>query len=190
MYTQDHYQDHWQDICPFQAGTCRKWVTKLRPWQEDNQRILPAFKVERNRKRGRERNIFSTKNNIGIVWRSSSWIFWVFWKCLTFSIKKDNTNLYKLWCLSAYKKWSTFLTSFLRYFKNIANLLLWVLWECLSPCSKLWCPNWWNQLVGNFDVYLHAKKLHLQFLFWDIVKALQTCYFGNFGNAWPSPSKL
>ena len=24
----------------------------------------------------------------------------------------------------------------------------------------------------------------------DIVKTLQTCYFENFGNAWPSPSKL
>ena len=37
---------------------------------------------------------------------------------------------------------------FLRYCKDIANLLPWVLWQCLSyplimkvsPCRKLWCP--------------------------------------------------
>ena len=26
------------------------------------------------------------------------------------------------------------------------------------PCRKFWCPKCWNQLVGNFDVYLHAKN--------------------------------
>ena len=66
---------------------------------------------------------------------------------------------------------------FLGYCKDIANLLHWVLWECLimpitmpftfswsclSPCRKLSCPMCWNQLVGNFDVYLHPKRqLHL-----------------------------
>ena len=88
---------------------------------------------------------------------------------------------------------------FLGHCKNIANFLLWYFenaWLCPSiilvlPCSKLWCLKSWNQLVGNFDVYLHAKNpLHLLLLFWDIVKMLQTCYFGNFGNVWPSPSKI
>ena len=54
---------------------------------------------------------------------------------------------------------------FWRYCEDIANLLLWVIWECLfmptimivSPWRKLWYPRSWNQLVGNFDVYLHAK---------------------------------
>ena len=52
-----------------------------------------------------------------------------------------------------------------RYCEDIANLLLWVIWECLfmptimivSLWRKLWYPRSWNQLVGNFDVYLHAK---------------------------------
>ena len=54
---------------------------------------------------------------------------------------------------------------FWRYCEDIANLLLWVIWECLfmptimivSLWRKLWYPRSWNQLVGNFDVYLHAK---------------------------------
>ena len=45
--------------------------------------------------------------------------------------------------------------------------LLWVLWECLiMPINNdsitlqetLWWPKCWNKFVGNFDVYLHAKK--------------------------------
>ena len=28
----------------------------------------------------------------------------------------------------------------------------------VSLCRKLWCSKCWNQLVGDFDVYLHAKK--------------------------------
>ena len=38
----------------------------------------------------------------------------------------------KLWHLSASKKWTSYLTSFLRYCKDIGNLLLWELWECLT----------------------------------------------------------
>ena len=101
--------------------------------------------------------------------------------------------------LSVLKKWAPSLTSFLRYCKDIANLLLWVIWECLiMPTSNdsitlketLMLKNW-NQLVENFDVSLHAKnQLPLQLLFWDIVKTWQTYYFGNFGNAWRSPSKI
>ena len=61
----------------------------------------------------------------------TNFIFWVFWKCLATSIKKDNTNLQTLWHLSACEKWPSFLNSFLRYCKDIVNLLLWVIWECL-----------------------------------------------------------
>ena len=43
-----------------------------------------------------------------------------------------------------------------------------------SACRKL------------FNFYLHAKnQLYLYLLFWDILKTLKTCYFGNFGNAHP-----
>ena len=58
--------------------------------------------------------------------------FRVLWTRLATSIKNDNGNLYKLWCLSACKKWTSSLTSFLGYCEDIANLLLWVLWGCLT----------------------------------------------------------
>ena len=67
----------------------------------------------------------------------------------------------------------------LRYYKSIGNLLLWVHWECfimpssndsISPCRKLWCPKCWNQLVMNFDVYVHAKnQLDLYNFFFEIL---------------------
>ena len=38
----------------------------------------------------------------------------------------------------------------------------------------------WNQLIGNFDFYLHPKS-QLQLLFLDIIKTLQTCHFGKLG---------
>ena len=55
-------------------------------------------------------------------------LFWVL--SLASSIKNNNANLQKLWCLSASKQWTASLT-FLRNCKDIANLLIWVLWECL-----------------------------------------------------------
>ena len=61
----------------------------------------------------------------------------------------------------------------------------------VSLYRKRWCWKYGNQPMGNFDAYLHPKnQFHLQFLSEDIVKALQTWYFGNFGNTWPSPSKI
>ena len=53
---------------------------------------------------------------------NSNFLFWVFWTCLTTSIKKDNTNLQKLWHLSVCQKWPPFLTSFMRY-KYLLELL-------------------------------------------------------------------
>ena len=100
------------------------------------------------------------------------YLFWVFWTCLATSIKKDDTILQKLWHLSVCQKWQIFLATFLRYCKEIPNLLLWVIWECLimpinndnldQPRRKFWCPKCWNKLLGSFDVHLHAKnQLHL-----------------------------
>ena len=43
----------------------------------------------------------------------TNFLFWVFWTCLATSIKNDNTNLKKLWPLSACQKWPPFLTSVL-----------------------------------------------------------------------------
>ena len=69
-----------------------------------------------------------TRNN---TFKLPTSCFGLFWTCLATSIKKDNTNLWKLWHLSACQKLPLFLTSFLRYCKDIENLLLWVIWECL-----------------------------------------------------------
>ena len=72
--------------------------------------------------------------------------------------------------------------------ETFLNAWSWTSIMIVSPCRKLWFSKCWNQLVGNFDVYLYAKnQLHLQLLFWDIAKTLKTCYFRNFGNAWLSP---
>ena len=46
----------------------------------------------------------------------------------------------KCWCLSSCKKPYLPLISFLKYYKNIVNLLFWVLWTCyFGYCWKLWC---------------------------------------------------
>ena len=61
---------------------------------------------------------------------------------LATSIKENNHKFdvklrwkEKLLGLSACKKQTPFLTSFLRYYKDNAYLLLWVLWECLIMSS-------------------------------------------------------
>ena len=100
-----------------------------------------------------------------------------------------NNSLMKLWCLSACKKRTPFLTSFLRYCKDIPNLLLWVLWECLiMPINtdsitfkQTLKPKELKLTYGKlWYVYPHAKnQLHLQrffenskdignFLFWEL----------------------
>ena len=69
--------------------------------------------------------------------------------------------------ISACKKWTPYLTSFLRYCKDVTNVLYLEYFEnawsypsimIASPCRKLWCPNCWNKLVGNSHPYLHAKN--------------------------------
>ena len=77
----------------------------------------------------------------------TNFLFWVLWTCTSTSIKKDDTNLQKLWRLSACQKWPPFLISFLRYCEDIANLLLWVIWECLIISIN----NDHINLVGNLD---------------------------------------
>ena len=63
--------------------------------------------------------------------------------------------LQKLWCLSAYQKRPPFVTSFLGCCKDIANLLLWVIWECLIMSIN----NDNTNLVGNFD----AQSVEINF---------------------------
>ena len=54
---------------------------------------------------------------------------------------------------------------FLRYYKDITNLLVSVLWASLGMTSK----NGYYQLLENFDVYLHAKS-YLSHLFLEILQ--------------------
>ena len=57
------------------------------------------------------------------------------------------STCWKVWCLSTCKKSTSSLPSFVRYYKDITNLLFWILWDCLartvktilSACRKLWC---------------------------------------------------
>ena len=51
------------------------------------------------------------------------------------------------------------------YFESFENA-----WSCPSimivpPYRKLWCWNCWNQLVWNFDLYMHAKNQLHSFFF-------------------------
>ena len=86
--------------------------------------------------------------------------------------------------------------------KDIANLLLWVFWECLvmsinndsitlqqmlmsnvlkSTCKKPWCLSVCNKSTSSL--------IFVTVVFWDVAKTLQTFYFENIGNALSSPSK-
>ena len=109
---------------------------------------------------------------------------------------------------------------FPRCWRDTGNLLLWVLWACLATTIKntLWrllhvkksnitirYHTWYfatlympghthqklqDQLVGNFDVYLHANnKLNFSILSWDTAKMMQT-YFGYSGHVWPRPPRM
>ena len=65
----------------------------------------------------------------------------------------------KLLGLSACKKSTSALTSFLRYCQDIANLLFWEIWECLTNPIKNQSINLYA--YGNLNDHLHAKnKLH------------------------------
>ena len=64
--------------------------------------------------------------------------------------------------LSACKKSTSFLTSFLRYCTDIINLLFWKLWKCLtisikiivSACSKLSCLPACKNSISSFTFFL------------------------------------
>ena len=64
---------------------------------------------------------------------TTNFLFWVLWTCLVTSIKNNNANLQKRWCLSACKQWPPSLTCYFEYSENA--------WSCpsimvVSPCKK------------------------------------------------------
>ena len=91
------------------------------------------------------------------------------WKCLGTPINN---------IMSSYRSFDVYQHAlhlwlfFFRYCEDITLLTCYSedfddAWSCpsimtVSSCRKLWCRKCWNQLAGNFDVYLHAKtQLHL-----------------------------
>ena len=68
--------------------------------------------------------------------------------------------------LSACKKSISSLTSFLRYSKDIANMLFWELWECLIIPLKNYSINlWWN--------FMHICMQKINFITHFLLKILQ-----------------
>ena len=122
-------------------------------------------------------------------------LLWVLWECLLMPINNDSITLSetlmqkvlkltcrKFWCLSASKKSSSSLNSFLRYCKDIANLLFWELWECLtipikiivSICSMLSCLSSCKKSTSSFIYFLGCCREIANLLFWSICTCLAT----------------
>ena len=76
--------------------------------------------------------------------------------------------------LFAGKKLTSSFTLFLRYCKDIVNLLFWVLWACLAMHTQ-------SDTI-NFHDYLHAKnQLHPPCFFGDISKICKLVTLGTLG---------
>ena len=60
----------------------------------------------------------------------------------------------------------------------------------VSPCRKQWCSNCWNQLV-EFLMFICMQKINfISNFFFKLLQRHANCYFRNFGNTWPSPSRI
>ena len=148
-------------------------------------------------------------------------LLWLLWECLIMPINNDSITLQetlmhkvlkstwrKLWCLSECKKLTSSLTSFLRNYEDIANLLFRELWKCmtikkysinLKEIFMLICKQKINFITyfflkifkkpqhrfeETFNVYLQAKnQLYPSHFPWVIAKILQIYYLGYFGHA-------
>ena len=94
-----------------------------------------------------------------------------FWcpKCWNQLVVKFDTYLHE-------KKSTSSLTSFLRYCKNIANLLFLKIWDCLtipikitvSICSKFSCLSACKKSISSLTSFLRYCKEIANSLFWVI----------------------
>ena len=117
------------------------------PKTSNNQHDWTPHKIHHNRTQKQLRYFFLIYcKNI------TNFLFWVLWAYLAEMLTCRNFDVY------LHAKMNSIPNFFLRYCKDIANLLLLVLWECLVMLINNNSPRCWNQLVGNFDVYLHARK--------------------------------
>ena len=122
-------------------------------------------------------------------------LLWVIWECLIMSINNDNINLVgnfdaqsaeinlqKTLMFIYMQKINFIFNLFLRYFKDIANLLFWKLWECLtipikiilSICSKISCLSVCKKSTLSLDSFLRYCKEITNLLFWVIGTCLAT----------------
>ena len=83
-------------------------------------------------------------------------------------------------CSYRCNKSTSSLTFFLRYCKEIENLLFWVIWACLAT-PKMIVSIWRN--LWCLSARKKTKKLHSFHFPWDIAKILQNCYSGYFEQA-------
>ena len=122
-------------------------------------------------------------------------LLWVIWECLIMSINNDNINLVgnfdaqsveinlqKTLMFIYMQKINFIFNLFLRYFKDIANLLFWKLWECLtisikiilSICSKLSCLSVCKKWTLTLNSFLGYCKEITNLLFRVIGTCLAT----------------
>ena len=108
-------------------------------------------------------------------------LFWELWESLTVPIKNHRIDFRKLSCLSACKKSTSSVTSFLRCCKEIANL-------GIPGRTHLKEKYQFERLL----MFTSRKKnqLHPSRFPWDIAKILKHCYFGYFENAWLRTTKV
>ena len=72
------------------------------------------------------------------------------------------------------------------YYKDIVNLLFWVLWACLATQTQSDTIN----LQKTF-VFICRQKINITpMLFWRYCEDIQTSYFGHFGHAWLHKLKM
>ena len=101
----------------------------------------------------------------------TNFLFWVLWTYLAMQKMNSLPNFF-FWDIVKILQ-----TYYFEYFENA--------WSCpavmiVSPCRPPWCPKCWNQLVGNFDIYLHAKIYLSHLIFEVLVKRLVASLVASF----------
>ena len=116
---------------------------------------------------------FITHFFLKILQRISKLVILGIWACL--ATPKVILSIWRnLWCLSESKKPTSFFPFSLRYCKDIANLLFWVLWESLLTHTQNDISNLKKTFVfickqnNNFihHVFLEILHWYANFLFW------------------------
>ena len=94
-----------------------------------------------------------------------------------------------LWCLSTWKseKPTSSLTSFLRYCKDMANLIFCEFWECLAISIKSYSINLSQAFML---VYMQKINFTTHFFLKILQRNSKNCFFGWFGHGWPHTLKM